>query len=345
MASLSVPQFVQLNASAAFQLLVGASNDSVRDAAAEALWPRELINLSDLDCNEAPFESLPYHERALALLVASMIDADPSRATRLRVVPLYEFLAPRNHSQSPGHRRIFRMRGGSDGPSVRRPIGATRRWSTTAAFAVPSSACATAMQICSWGSREREPYSEQYRWRVDARAATLGLSSRLSSRALATHMRPMLVSASGEEMSSIHYRPEELLANRRLDIDSAMILRISAGALAGSVISFYNQLPIVRGRRPRDATFSLEIGASLDEPLIASLFKGNFEPRYCLDGILPNMRVPVRLLKGATIDELHQIARDVGVWHGSRLRGSFAYHPLASAAIAARSGAVVTEVA
>lgn len=344
-ASVSVPQFVELNASAAFKLLVASSKDSVRDAAAEALWPRELINLSDLDCNDAPFESLPYNERALALLVASMIDADPSRATRLRVEPLYEFLAPRGRSRDTGHRRLFRMRGGADGPSVRRPLGSTRRWSRTAAFAVPSSAWATVMQICSWGTREREPYSDQYRWRVDARAATLGLSSRLSSRALATHMRPVLVSASGEEMSAIQFRPEALLANRRLDIDSAMILRISAGALAGSVISFYNQLPIVRGRRPRDATFSLEIGPSLDEPLIASLFKGNFEPRYSLDGILPNMRVPVRLLGGATIDELHLIARDVGVWHGGRLRGSFAYHPLASAAIAARSRAIVTEVA
>jgi hypothetical protein len=39
------------------------------------------------------------------------------------------------------------------------------------------------------------------------------------------------------------------------------------------------------------------------------------------------LRIRVPTLGGATIAELDRIARYVGVWHGSRIRGSFAYHP------------------
>lgn len=143
-----------------------------------------------------------------------------------------------------------------------------------------------------------------------------------------TRMGPMLVSASGERVYETCFGSHNLVAKGRLELDSPLILRLAAGGLAGAVISFYHRWPNMRGHHRRDAALSLEIGPSLDEPLITSFFKGNFEPRYMVDEILPSKRVPVRLLGGATIDELHVIAREVGVWHGDRLRGSFAYHPL-----------------
>jgi len=323
-------QCIQLNVSAAFQLLAGSTDEAVREAAAEALWPRELIQPQDLECNDVPFESLPYPDQALALLVASVIEANPRSATRLRVQPQYQFLTPAPSCDGTGPRRLFRTRCGAKEPSVRRPWGVASRWKLAAAFTVPVGAYGTVMQVCSWGKREREPYRGQYRWQVDQSSVSLDVSNRLAMRAGVSIDRPALVSAEGDELSYFDEFVGRLIFTRRIDLDSGLVMRLCAGGLAGAVICFGNRLPIVRGHRPRDAMLSLEIGPSIESPVIGSLFKGNFEPRYDLRPVVPHVRVGVRTVGGRTVDELHEIAQSVGVWHGRRLRGSFVYHPLRS---------------
>lgn len=330
----SASQLIQLNASAAFQLLVAAEDEAVREAAAEALWPRELIQPQDLECNDVPFESLSYADQARALLVASVVEANPSSATRLRVEPQYHFLASPPASDGSGPQRLFRMGCRANAPSVRRPWGMASRWKRAATFAVPANACETMMQVCSWGAREREPYRSQYQWTVDPLSVSINVSNRLALRAGTSCRRPVLVSVDGEELPFFNDSVVPLILTRKIELSSGLIVRLCAGSLNSSVISFGNQLPIVRGHRPRDATLSLEIGPSLDSPVIGSYFKGNFEPRYNLAPVVPKFRLGVQALGGRTVAELHGIAQRVGVWHGRHLRGSFTYHPLRSDAIA-----------
>lgn len=316
---------IRLDASAAFQLLVAAQSPEVRDAAAEALWPRELAALSQLDCSDVPFESLPYSERVLALLVALVIEANPRKATRLRVQPLYRFLTPGPETDSV---RVFRMRHNALDQRVVSPLGGSRPWQTTSAFVLPRCASDTVLQICAWGTAEQRHYRREYKWVVDSGGATLNISTRVKGRALRSWYSPVLLSHTGDRMCAFDRYVQTLFAGSAIRLDSSMILRLCAGGLAGSVISFSNQLPIVRGRRPRDATLSIEIGPSIDSTAVGAFFKGDLNPRYGLRGLLPSTCVKVGLAGGRTLEELHDIAQQVGVWHGERIRGSFFHHPL-----------------
>ena len=69
---------------------------------------------------------------------------------------------------------------------------------------------------------------------------------------------------------------------------------------------------------------------SSSTPVVVTLV-GDFEPRYPIDAIVGKPTLAMPLLGGETLASLDLIARRVGVWHGSHLRGSFAYHPLRAA--------------
>jgi hypothetical protein len=319
---------IRLNASAAFQLLVAAESQAVREAAAEALWPRDLAALSQLDCNDVPFESLPYAERALALLVAAVIEANPRQATRLRVQPLYRFLTP---GWETGSTRVFRMRRNAPDQRVVTLLGGARAWRATSAFVLPQFAEDTVRQLCGWGTEEQRHYRRSYPWVVGAEGARLDIPSRVKGRARRSWETPVLISHAGERLCTLDQWVNKLFTTSAIELDSSLILRLCAGGLAGSVISFSNQLPIVRGRRPRDATLSIEIGPSIESIAVGAFFKGDLDPRYDLTGVLPSARVRVGLVGGQTIDALHDIAQHVGVWHGERIRGSFLHHPLRKA--------------
>lgn len=319
---------ITLNTSAAFQLVAAASDDEVRDAAAHALWPREHADASELECNNAEFKSLPFHERALALLVAACLDAHPERAKRLRAVPQYRFLVSEKECADGESGRVFRMRGGRRGAAVTMPTGDRRTWAHSAAFVLPRFAEDTVRDLASWGEVEELPYIQGSGWVIDETSIRLELGSRVRRRAWHTDIRPTLVSASGEVLRSDLLVMARLFGGSTISIDSSIAMRLASGGLAGAVLSFCNQLPIVRGRRPRDATLSLEIGPSLRSCIVSTQFKGDLRPRYELDGIVRARRVQVPTLAGATIDELDTIAREVGVWHGPRVRGSFEHHPL-----------------
>jgi hypothetical protein len=320
---------IALNTSAAFQLLVAAGSPEVREAAAEALWPREFADQCELECNTARFEDLCLADRVRALLVASVIDRNPRSAKKLGVEPLYHFDAPQ-YSRARGS--IFRMQNGRVAREFVDPRGRRQRLTRNAAFTVPDSAYGTVMQCCNWGSVEFQPYRAEYRWQLDERGASLNISSRARSRSYASWSTPSVVSASGEHLTEVEGDLDEIFGTGRIALGSGLLLRLAAGALSGAVIAFDNQLPIVRGRRPRDATISIEIGPGVKSPLIGAHFKGDLSPRYEIDDIVGSSRVEVPILGGATIAELDVIARKVGVAHGCRIRGSFHHHPLRAGA-------------
>ncbi|MCE2881370.1 MAG: hypothetical protein LW636_03275 [Planctomycetaceae bacterium] len=319
---------ITLNTSAAFQLVVAARDRAVRDAAAEALWPRAHADASELDCNDADFKRLPFHERVLALLVASCIDAHPDRAKRLQAVPRYRFLASEGGVAEHQGGRVFCMRGGRRGASVTMPSGERRTWRNHAAFVLPHLAQETVRQLVVPDDRRELPYIAGIGWIVDEKSVTLALDSCIRRRTWHCDIWPTLVTASGDVLRRDMRVVSRLIGDKAISIDSSLAMRLAAGTLSGAVLSFYNQLPMGGGRRPRDATLSLEIGPSLQSPIIMTQLRGDLRPRYELDRIVLGKRVEVPTLAGRTVDQLDTIAREVGVWHGPRVRGSFEHHPL-----------------
>ena len=323
----SIEDSITLDSSAAFQLLVCASSQDVREAAAEALWPRQYADQCELDCSHERFAELPFDRRVLALICASVIARQPSSAQKLRVVPLYQFLAPLRSGVDYGNSHVFRIQSGDVARTVTMPGGSLQKLERNAAFVLPGSARDTVIQRCSWGRVEREPYRDAYRWCLDDSSVYLNLSNRARRRTRGGPQGPVIISASGEQLHELALPLQRIFEGERLSLGTSMLLRLAAGGLSGAVISFDNQLPIVRGRRPRDATLSIEIGPDLESPLVGTCFKGDLSPRYdlCCIGLGGRVRVPLR--EGRTIAELDVIARNVGVWHGTRIRGSFQYHP------------------
>ncbi len=342
---------ITVNACTAFQLLLCGSTAAVRDAAAEALWPRVHADACHLECSDAPFESLPFSERVAALLVASVITRNPKRATRHRVVPLYHFMTPPLNRWTDTPQRVFRF-GCAEGSSrVINPSGESSSWKRASAFVLPGGVVDTIVQLNNWGQVEGAPYKDAHRWSINEQSIHLDLTSRVYSRALAVRLMPAIVSASGETLGDFDSDAYDFLRRRTLPLNSSLILRLEAGGLEGAVLSFANRMPMVRGRVPRDVTLSFEIGSSIDAPLVATKFKGDLSPRYDLEGLV-KPRVDIPLCNGDTIESLDEIARAVGVWHGGRVRGSFAYHPLrakrslqADAAASVNSATTAREVA
>lgn len=208
------------------------------------------------------------------------------------------------------------------------PRGHATRWSRSFAFTLPSAVFETVMQVCGFGSREQWPYKSELRWSTDDGWLRINLSSCAFKRAMRTYTEPALVSSDGEELPRALYSIDTLFAERRVALDSGLMLRLASGNLAGAVLSFANEAPIVRGRRPRDITLSLEFGRSVDDPVKCSFMKGDLSPRYELEGIVPSKWVEVPVLGGDTVASLHEIATCAGVVHGPCVRGSFWHHPL-----------------
>ena len=323
----SIEDSIALDSSAAFQLLVCASSQDVREAAAEALWPRQYADQNELECSHERFADLPFDTRVLALICASVIARQPSSTHKLRAVPLYEFLAPPRSSVHSAERPVFRIQSGRAARTLTMPGGSPQTLARNAAFVLPGCADDTVIQRCSWGRVECEPYSDTYQWCLDDSSVYLNLSNRARTRARWGSQAPVIISASGEQLHELSSPLQRIFQGERISLGTSMLMRLAAGGLSGAVIAFDNQLPIVRGRRPRDATLSIEIGPDLESPLVGRCFKGDLSPRYGLNCIGLGGRVRVSLREGRTIAELDLIARKVGVWHGTRIRGSFQYHP------------------
>lgn len=340
---------VRIDCSAAFQLALFGKTQEVRDGAAEALWPRVHADQCRIECSDAPIESLPFSERVAALLAARAIEAKPRNARRLRAVPLYQFLTPPQTKWCERTLRVFRVRGAGNREGMVTAKGHRSRWSRDFAFTLPTHVDDTVLQVCGWGSREQWPYKDELRWSTDDGWLRINLSSCAFQRALRTYTEPRIVSRDGEELSRALYSVDTLFAERRVALDSGLMLRLASGALAGAVLSFDNEAPIVRGRRPRDITLSLEFGASVDEPVVCNFMKGDRSPRYELKNIAASAWVEVPVLGGDTVASLDEIARSAGVIHGPCVRGSFWHHPLHRRNLAkeaqAQAPAPVAEVA
>lgn len=316
---------VRVNAYAAFQLMLFSATPEVRNAAAEALWPREYAEASSLLVNDGSEHGLSYPERVAALLIASAICRYPSSAKMYRVVPRYSFDVASKQGQTRNCARIFQF--GADGATDRLvdPCGRETRWTHSACFALPDSLEDTVMRRTYWGGVRRGQYRSSYRWEVTASTLRLSLGSIVRSRIALADLEPKLIDAQGAEVPGSRGSAWAICAGNGLDIevDPEMLFALESGRLSGAVLSFSNHMPIVRSSRPRDIQLSLEIGPSLESPVIARLLKGDLSPRYDIPIVETRSLIELPSLDGALVASLDQIAQRVGVGQADRLRGSF----------------------
>jgi hypothetical protein len=328
---------IRVDGSAAFQLLLFARQDAVRDAAAKALHAFAQIPADLLRAHDCDFMSLPLAERVAAQMVASVFDQSGCPRT------LTGWRPHRDYSRTPpcpamdSRTRVFQLTAGM------RP-----RWEGGRRLGVPSYHymdtfvlpcepedlfAPSRLRLCCAGSIDLGDERE-IRLRFGLRRAL--------SRGVTDWNVPVLVDANGRVQCELPLLPRTpLLTDIRLD--GSTLLRLASGGCVGSIIVFRREPRASRRNRCGRFVGSIELG-DLDErkPLFVG-FMGESTP--CLDAgerlQLPAVEMPV--LGGATIDCLDAIARRVGVLHGGFLRGSFRYHPLGSPS--ARTTTSAAEVA
>jgi hypothetical protein len=150
------------------------------------------------------------------------------------------------------------------------------------------------------------------------------MRSRELGRAMTGWEVPRLLNAEGRVECTLPSIPRNpLLAS--LEIDSALLMPLVAGRLAGYTIAFRCESSNLQGA-------TIEASIELDEldrrpPLLVG-FKGWLNPVLDIEDRLGIREVDAPILGGATIESLDLIARRAGVRFGEALRGSFAYHPL-----------------
>jgi len=313
---------IELNPSAAFQLLVFAESESVRDAAALALEPSIKANRLLLECSAGALDALPRWERTAALLVASLIELQPRRAHMLGVV------APGSSSRA----RVFRYE--FDGENYVDGDGLEQISWMRATYALPRRREAMFARLARSSTQTLDPRTMPGKgWNIDHAAAWLQLPDKLPTHAT-RWSKPNLVTPSGRLQCVVDCDGASVIKRRMLPLDPSLLLRIESGALRGYLLTLVHRNRTVRADRAQDVVLSIELGGSVEDPPVVSLHRGELAPRFD-PGLLDKVRtVTLPQLGGQTLNELDRIARRTGVWHGSFLRGSFAYHPL-HAAVAA----------
>lgn len=309
-------RIIELNPSAAFQLLVFADSEPVRDAAALALQPLITANPLLVECNTGAFDGLPRWEQTAALLIASLIERDPLEAQALGVA------APGLSLKT----RVFRYAFAA--AREVNDLGLEQVSWTRATFALPRRQAAVFTRLAQRSTQTLDPNKVPGKgWNVDQAAVWLQLPDKLPTRAT-RWSKPSLVSPTGRLHGVVECDGASVIEQRMLPLDSSLLLRLESGALRGFQFTLVHRNRIVRADRAQDVVLSIEIGASIDDPPVVSLHRGELAPRFD-PGLLDHVgTIALPLLGGATLAELDRIARRTGVWHGSFLRGSFAYHPL-----------------
>jgi len=312
------PSSIELNTSAAFQLLLLAKREQVRDAAATALAPLVRANPRMLRCRGG-VRALPRWERTAALLVASLIERDPGNALR------YGVLLP--GAAKPG--RDFRY---SFAPVDGRRVdefGLERLSHVRATFALPAAASQMFVRLANSVVRRPGHGTLAFGWDVGPAGVRICMPKLLKTQARSSTKLQLYTPEGRLLMSLPSCRPMHLY-ERWFEFDPGFLLRLASGVLRGHVLTLVHRARYARRDRAQDVVMSMEIGQSLDEHPVFSMQRGELSPRYDL-GLLSDARtVELPLLAGATIGELDTIAQHGGVWHGSHLRGSFTYHPLRS---------------
>lgn len=317
---------IRVDPEAAFQLAVFAEDERVRDAAAESLWPREYVERCDIEANDCDFAEVPFAERVAALIVASSICLHPNQAMRHRVSPLHQFLVPERRIGKP--RRYFRIGASPRRGRVVRPTGREEAWRHAAVFRLPESIRETTVNITNWAVSGREIYFGECVWRIDERTMSLSIPRLVRSRAKTSAGGVHLVDHDGSIVPSFEGLARAMVLDGRIELDPSLLLRLESGGLAGAFLSFKNTLPSIWFRQPPDATLSLEIGPSLDAPVVMRTVTGDPSPRYDVISVVGRGMRSIPAFEGATVAALAQVARLVGVWQGGFLRASFDHHPL-----------------
>lgn len=313
---------IEVNPSAAFQLLVLAESEAVRNAAALALEPSITANRLLLECSAGDLGGLPRWERTAALLVASLIERYPLRAQALGVA------APGASPRARVFRYAFAGEKKVDG------VGLEQISWTRATFSLPVHRKEMFARLASSSTGMVGPRMMLGGgWNIDHAAVSLRLPDNLPTRAT-RWSKPNLVTPSGRLQCVFDCDGASAIKRRMLPLDPSLLLRLESGALRGYVLTLVHRDRAARADRAQDVVLSIELGGSMDDLPVVSLQRGELAPRFdpALLGRASAIALPQ--LGGQTLNELDRIARLSGVWHGSSLRGSFAYHPLRTAVAA-----------
>ena len=170
-------------------------------------------------------------------------------------------------------------------------------------------------------------------WNIDRAAAWLQLPDRLPTKAT-VWSQPRLVTPGGRLHAVLDCDGATVVKRRILPLDPSLLLRLESGSLRGHLLTIVHRDSSVRADRAQDVVLSIELGGSMEDPPLVSLQRGELAPRFDPALLGRNRAIALPQLGGQTLNELDRIARRSGVWHGSFLRGSFAYHPLRAAVAA-----------
>jgi hypothetical protein len=310
---------IRLRGSAVLQLLLFAADPAVREAAARALERCVRVGDGEMRCHDCDFAGLPFADRIAARIVASMYDESSKRRGLFGVLPHknFDLTPPCPVGDTSG--RVYRLVGGRvrawrDGG---RNGGFFYRVQDT--FVLPSRPeqflwrpLRSMQRRGTWFLKEGSPIQVRF------------MRSRELGRAVTGWEVPRLLNPEGRVECALPSMPRNpLLAS--LEIDTALLMRLVTGRLAGHTIAFRCE-----SRRMRGATIeaSIELGELDGRPPLLVGFKGWLKPSLDIESRLGIHEANVPLLGGATIECLDLIARRAGVRFGESLRGSFAYHPL-----------------
>lgn len=325
---------IQLRGSAAFQLLLFAAVAGVRDAAARALEPCIRVDEAEMKCHDREFASLPFAERIAARIVASMHAESETRSRLFGAVPHrnFELMPPCPTGDPTG--RVFRLVGGPNRHWVNGARTGKRHYRIQDTFVLPS----TPEQLLS------KPFHSIQRrgaWQLEGGGpARLRFQrSRELGRATASWDVPRLVGPDGRVECPVPMMSRNPL-RASIEIESGILLRLAAGRLEGHVIAFRKQ-----AYRGSAIEASVEIGDLDGRPPLLFGCSGSLASSLDIEARLGVKTAELPVMGGATVDCLDAIARRVGVRHGDSLRGSFAYHPLASAQLRASARTATKEVA
>lgn len=314
---------IRLRASAALQLLLFATDQRVREAAARALEPLIRVGDDEIKCHDCDFASLPFLERIAVQIVASMFDESIAQEGLFGAVPHknFELMPPCPAGDSAF--RVYRLLGGR----VRKWVNGGRRgeWSYRIqdTFVLPS----RPEQLFQSPLRSIQRLGE---WSLDERTAPCVRfqRSRELSRALTNWDAPRLFDPEGRLERTLSTMPgNPLLAS--LEMDAALLMRLVTGRLAGHTIVFRRA-----SRTYLDGTIeaSIELGELDSKPPLLVGFRGSLELTLDIERRLGVCEVELPIADGAIFDCLDAIARRTGVRFGDSLRGSFLYHPLRASA-------------
>lgn len=324
---------IALTRPAALQLLLLGLDERVREAAADALEHLIAADPTRLRCIDADLRSVPRWERTAALLVATMAERDPASVGAWGVQQDHEAASPPDdfvphrfqYTTAPISRSTARVDGVEEVTFHR----------ITFEAALSREADLTRYARRSWRILKSGDGDSRGQWQIDRRGASLSVGIPYKAfRGTSGWKDLRLLSPEGRLIAE--YKPIESQVGRThgFTLDLGFLFRSESGALKGCVLERRYEAVQSRPGRSRRAVLTVELGESLDTSTTVALAYGDVCPDISINRLGGEAQIFVPLLGGATLASLDAIARNMGVWHGDSLRGSFAHHPLRARSLA-----------